>query len=73
MTRSNKAELMETITRSLFNAQLFFICLVLPVVFVVGIKGNDTAKNRVEAQKSMQPTVDHQTVAFRNFLPDQHS
>lgn len=41
MKHSQSVELQETIKRWIANMQMAIVCIALPVLFIIGIKGND--------------------------------
>ncbi len=70
-----QAEIMEKVKRFLFFFQLTFVCLVLPALFLVGIKGNDhTNPNPPSTEQIYQvPQGGQALVDFRPILSDKQS
>lgn len=71
-----QAEIMEKVKRFLFFFQLAFVCLVLPVLFMVGVRGNDQS-NHSNAPSTEQiyhtPRGGQALVDFRPILSDEQS
>lgn len=70
-----QAEIMERVKRILFYAQLTFVCLVLPVLFLVGIHGNDHQQSNAPATEQIYqvPQNGQALVDFRPILSDEQS
>ncbi len=70
-----QAEIMEKVKRFLFFFQLTFVCLVLPALFLVGIRGNDHSHSNPPAieQNYQVPQGGQALVDFRPILSDKQS
>ena len=68
-----QAEIMEKVKRFLFYMQLTFICLVLPALFLIGIRGNDHHNNNSPATEQIYhiPQNGQALVDFRPILSDE--
>lgn len=68
-----QAEIIEKMKRFLFYFQLTFVCLVLPVLFMVGIRGNDPGNHSnppATEQIYQVPQGSQALVDFRPILSD---
>lgn len=68
---NQKAERFEKLKRFLFNFQLTVVCLMLPVLFIVGIQGNGPkSKTPIYKESSFQLNPNEALVDFHSPLPD---
>ncbi|MBN9350596.1 MAG: hypothetical protein J0H55_07920 [Chitinophagaceae bacterium] len=72
---NHSVEIVESIKRIAFQIQLTFVCLFIPVIFLLSIKGNEH-KNQTESgyEKIYTGSVNaNSTVNFRAILSDKNS
>ncbi len=74
--KSNLAvEILEKVKRAAFYVQLTFVCLMLPALFLIGIKGNDHKNPQPSGYERMYSNQAdaNSIVNFSKILSDQNS
>lgn len=74
--QNRKAEVIEATKRMLSNVELAFVCLALPALFLIGIKGNDhsNVKQPSEYEKMYQaPQYGKSVIDFQALVLNKNS